>query len=381
MADNKRKVSPRWVIVLFPEYNKEYSVVPINWLTQTNPQFCYWPPGIVDSDVLQMAEDPQYTWTKYQVNVHGGNKTYDNFRKAWYQQVEIEKSTTETEIEEHEVLRHKRTKKMPSLKNKSVFDVSDESDNSRNSDSCFDVMASSSNQHLTVTVPAAPIGILASTSSFSPTVGVESAYSLDYTELMPKISKQTIQTAHLCSASDISPKQSNSIDTLSEMVLQQNNDQTVKMMLNRILIKIANIENILSKNNEDNSALLDESFISKFPITNAEGFLLVETCILNEHSFVSKLKFFIRSIGGRDGKEHIIRSLSKLLTNEYAGKCTMTGRGKNIITKLGDTELIKILTKVIKENSKNNITNSDIEVEIAEWLRRANTRVHREKQN
>eukprot|EP00102_Acyrthosiphon_pisum_P027684 XP_016664894.1 PREDICTED: uncharacterized protein LOC100571756 [Acyrthosiphon pisum] len=94
-----------------------------------------------------MAEDPQYTWTKYQVNVHGGNKTYDNFRKAWYQQVEIEKSTTETEIEEHEVLRHKRTKKMPSLKNKSVFDVSDESDNSRNSDSCFDVMASSSNQH------------------------------------------------------------------------------------------------------------------------------------------------------------------------------------------------------------------------------------------
>jgi len=64
------------VIVLFPEYNKEYSVVPINWLTQTDPQFCYWPPGIVDSDVLQMAEDPDYTWTKYKVIVHGGNKTF-----------------------------------------------------------------------------------------------------------------------------------------------------------------------------------------------------------------------------------------------------------------------------------------------------------------
>jgi len=61
----------------------------------------------------------------------------DNFRKAWHQQVEIEKSTTKTEVEEHEVLRHKRTKKMPSLKNKSVFDVSDESDNSRNSDSNY----------------------------------------------------------------------------------------------------------------------------------------------------------------------------------------------------------------------------------------------------
>lgn len=68
-------MSARWAIVLFSDY-KEYSVVPINWLTQTNPQFCYWPPGIVDSDVLQMAEDPDYTWTKYKVKVHGGNKTF-----------------------------------------------------------------------------------------------------------------------------------------------------------------------------------------------------------------------------------------------------------------------------------------------------------------
>lgn len=61
------------------------------------------------------------------------------------------------------------------------------------------------------------------------------------------------------------------------------------MMLNRILIKIANIENILSKNTEDKSALLDKPFLSKFPITNPEGLLLVESCILNEHSFDSKL--------------------------------------------------------------------------------------------
>lgn len=61
------------------------------------------------------------------------------------------------------------------------------------------------------------------------------------------------------------------------------------MILYRILIKIANIENILSKNNEDKSAPLDESFLSKFPISSAEGFLLVETCILNEQNFVLKL--------------------------------------------------------------------------------------------
>lgn len=67
------------------------------------------------------------------------------------------------------------------------------------------------------------------------------------------------------------------------------------MMLNIILIKIANSENILSKNNEDKSAPLDESFISKFPITNAEGLLLEEPCILNEHSFVSKLVNYLFS--------------------------------------------------------------------------------------
>jgi len=68
-----------------------------------------------------------------------------------------------------------------------------------------------------------------------------------------------------------------------------NIDPTIKMMLNRILIKIANIENILSKNTEDKSALLDEPFLSKFPITNPEGLLLVESCTLNEHNYDSKL--------------------------------------------------------------------------------------------
>lgn len=61
------------MIVLFKDY-REYSVVPTNRLTQTDPQFCYWPPGIVDSDVLQMADNPECTWTKYKVQ--GGNKTF-----------------------------------------------------------------------------------------------------------------------------------------------------------------------------------------------------------------------------------------------------------------------------------------------------------------
>lgn len=61
-------------------------------------------------------------------------------------------------------------------------------------------------------------------------------------------------------------------------------------MLNRILLKVENIEKMMTKNkNNDTSVLLNQSFLSKFPIDGQDGFLLVENCILNELDFVSKL--------------------------------------------------------------------------------------------
>lgn len=60
-------------------------------------------------------------------------------------------------------------------------------------------MGSSTNQPLAVPVTVTPIGPIASTSSYSPTVGL--GLRQDYTELMPTKSNQT---ANLCSPSDIS---------------------------------------------------------------------------------------------------------------------------------------------------------------------------------
>lgn len=73
----------------------------------------------------------------------------------------------------------------------------------------------------------------------------------------------------------------------------ESTDPTVKMILCRILSKVENIENMLSKyhKDDDKSAILDKTFLSKFPIKNAEEFLMVETCILNEPDFVLKLVF------------------------------------------------------------------------------------------
>ncbi|XP_050538217.1 uncharacterized protein LOC126903777 isoform X2 [Daktulosphaira vitifoliae] len=402
MAEQTKKVSLKWLIVLFPEHN-EYSVVPTNWVTKnelTQVNYCYWPPGTVNSDVIQKADEPGLTWKMYRVKIYGGNKTFDNFNKAWHQQVIIEDSSNETGNEENMILRHKQKGKL--MSQNVLFNVTDESDN--DNDNSYNIMAQSSSATLNIVKPlfvksnsnALIVSSLetdnrmsyllnqstssATDTSVEPIASCSSLTEKDnyqqLSELMPPEPK------HICSTTDFSLQSSNTMNTLNQSVLQQKNyDPTMNMMLNRILLKVENIEKILSKHkNENKNALLDNSFLSKFPIDNVEGFLLIETCISNEIDFVSKLEYFIRSIGGRDGKEHIRRSLTKLFTNSYAGKCTWTGRGKNIITKVGDSELIRIFT-IIKDNAKKPMTNSDVEIEIAEWLRRANTRVQRDKLN
>lgn len=71
-------MTQKWVVALFLDDGNEYSVVPTNWITQNESgvQFCKWPPGIVDSDVLQLASEPGSDWLKYRIKVYGGGKTY-----------------------------------------------------------------------------------------------------------------------------------------------------------------------------------------------------------------------------------------------------------------------------------------------------------------
>lgn len=77
------------------------------------------------------------------------------------------------------------------------------------------------------------------------------------------------------------------------ILFYKSTDPTVKMILCSILSKVENIEKKLSKylKDDNKSAVLDKTFLSKFPINNAEEFLMVETCILNEPEFISKLVF------------------------------------------------------------------------------------------
>lgn len=75
--------SMKWVVVKFIE-GKDYSVVPVNWLVETNTnnmsnssvKYCHWPPKRVTSDDIQFAEEPDETWSLYKIKILDGNKTY-----------------------------------------------------------------------------------------------------------------------------------------------------------------------------------------------------------------------------------------------------------------------------------------------------------------
>lgn len=72
----------KWVVVKFI-VGKDYSVIPINWLIETDTdnlsncsvKYCKWPPKRVTSDDLQLAEDPDNSWALSSIKVLDGNKT------------------------------------------------------------------------------------------------------------------------------------------------------------------------------------------------------------------------------------------------------------------------------------------------------------------
>lgn len=66
-----------WVVGIFPD-TKQYSVVPCNWLidSDTGPYFCKWPPFGVTSAHLKEASTPSTDWETHRINILNGNKTY-----------------------------------------------------------------------------------------------------------------------------------------------------------------------------------------------------------------------------------------------------------------------------------------------------------------
>lgn len=160
--------------------NKDYSVIPINWLLETDidnvssssVKYCYWPPFRVTSIHLKEATDPDPSWQQYQIKVVGGNKTYGNFNKAWYKRVEVESTDTENVLND------------PFLsKKKNIFDSSD----SDNEDFCYTVIPNIQGSSMLGTFPKESLqtSSTVNSASVSSAVAFTSYKENSYTNLEP----------------------------------------------------------------------------------------------------------------------------------------------------------------------------------------------------
>ncbi|XP_016660506.1 uncharacterized protein LOC107883942 isoform X2 [Acyrthosiphon pisum] len=384
-SSKKSSFRKKWVLAVFPE-SKDYSVIPINWLVDKEKlaegaiKFCRWPLTRVTSNELKDAVDPEPLWETYRVKVVGRSKTYDNFSKAWHQKFIEESSATENE----EITKKKEKKSYDS--------DSDESNNEGNSgfyieekskSPCVDLQTVNSCPSVyNMLLPMLPSNILTQIDDYSENVEATTTNSsmthsnTTVSELQPSINTSHFPmttSSYTHGFDDLNPKL---IEVLNNLYRE---NIATNLMLNRVMVKVEGIEaNLKNKNlNTDSTIYLDTQFLTLFPINSTNEFNLIENQIQNSSDFVSKLESFLKSIGGTNPKNHLNRVLVKVFTNEFGIKCSWTGRGQKIEMKIGDSHLIKIIKKVIKDVSTSLFTESDFDKTASDWLRHANTRHNR----
>nr|XP_023022480.1 uncharacterized protein LOC111510774 [Leptinotarsa decemlineata] len=100
-----------------------------------------------------------------------------------------------------------------------------------------------------------------------------------------------------------------------------------------------------------------------------------ELQIEQDDNVETSLAHLFKSLGGRDGEDHLYRCLVQLFTNELSTQCSWFGQRGNY--KIKDLNAIKILTESII-SSHLSISCADIEKYAGEWFRLSRQRLNRE---
>ncbi|XP_022161905.1 uncharacterized protein LOC111027787 isoform X3 [Myzus persicae] len=355
--------------------NKDYSVIPINWLLETDidnvssssVKYCYWPPFRVTSIHLKEATDPDPSWQQYQIKVVGGNKTYGNFNKAWYKRVEVESTDTENVLND------------PFLsKKKNIFDSSD-SDNEGSS-----MLGTFPKESLQTssTVNSASVSSAVAFTSYKENsyTNLEPLTLFDSNSIASMIQDSDYMHSFLSKTSESSnsvsqvPTQNeesmasqnqpfpNTIENSSEggihILFKQIYEELIanRMMNKRLCNKIDSLKDDVKKFTSQMVPTLgfsndteDMSFISQFPLSSKEITVECEKVLQIDCNIKKKLENMFCSIGGNDGKTHLRRILSKAFNNKFAIDCSWTGRAfEKDITKFKIKDLLIInLMKVL----------------------------------
>ncbi|XP_050056366.1 uncharacterized protein LOC126549927 [Aphis gossypii] len=417
-------ITKRWVIGSFTETN-EFSVLPTNWLIKTvGPDgrsiiYCKWPPPptTVSSDIINAAVEPEIDWPSFKVRLANNGKEFCNFKKAWHYKFVLSSDTSASEVDES------KNKKLYNQAQKSNFDKAstDSEESEEEAYNILELQCTEKNTHSTIlsTTNSNQQKNSSQTTSIRknsilevPQVTDDSFNQYDTPYVQNNSLLETVETTdphvsdkQLRSVYDNNISYNNSLvyenikldsshsapnfrlnysdKNIMEKLETVCNEQNIqRLMIERLLLKMDYIAQALKDNSglhTNTSIQLDEDFLTHFPLIDAAMFTWVENKIINDSNFLDKLGFFIKSIGGSDPKDHVKRTVSKLFSNEYATQCTWTGRGKGITTKIGNTELIKIIKKVVKDCSNKLITDAEFEKCISDWFRYANTRINRSK--
>ncbi|XP_022180443.1 uncharacterized protein LOC111040740 isoform X2 [Myzus persicae] len=329
-----------WVVAYFPK-SHEYAVIPLNWLLEKkgngNGMYCLWPPNPnVTSEVAIRADPPDSTWLTYQIKVIA-NKLFDDYVQAWHHLLILVESSFQ------------KTSLIPTQKDEKS-NLSEPRNINKQIDAC-----SSSQLLENINLPNDGI-----------TTGQETIMMN-----IPQSAKiQKDDSTHL-----------NNLEINNLLYGIFNGGINITLMLSQVLSKLENLQTVFAEMNFNLplTESFDAQFLEKFPINNPDALEHVEQCILNNNfDFGRKLEIYIKKIGGCSFKNHAVRALSKIITDEYATKCSWTGRGKEKLTKIRDTCLIKILKKVLQECYDPQI-NTDFEFKkiVAVWLKCSVSRYNR----
>ncbi|XP_050064473.1 uncharacterized protein LOC114126263 [Aphis gossypii] len=407
--NRKTLTKKRWVIATFPD-SQEYSVIPTNWVLKTVDGHgnaivkCMWPPATlhVTSDVLKEAMEPLDDWNTYRIKLFENGKEYSDFGKAWYRHGALTEESA-SEIEQQNLNKKNKNKRLYGQSSSMMCGDSDTS-----SDEGINIIQQKKinkgpqtgiTEQTVVNNISEPqftelnnINLRPSTSSENVSLNMAISRSFNIPESGSTLPQQT----------QISPiphsvYKLNSVDCLDKTqpeIIQIDKPNTIMELLNLIymeqiqsrikydhlLSKLNNIERAVNKIGLINNAStvlpnFDDNFMSNWPMNNEQMFQHVSNCLLDD-SFVSLVEHFFISIGGNAVKDNVKRVLAKTFTDEFAIRCSWTGRGKDISTKLCDSKIVVVLKRCIKKGQKD-YSDALFESILADWFRYATTRYKR----
>lgn len=332
MSDIVRKIY--WAVAYFPQSN-EYGVLPMNWLLEktvmiTNEMYCLWPsnPNITGEFIIR-ADPPDLSWLIFRVKIIV-NKPFNNFIQAWNHLLIL----IESPLKDIPLISEKRVR----IRIK----------NPRN-----DIV---NNEYTLSQLLEVPMSI-----------------DLPNDELITDQEWKIMNIPKLTNIEEVdNVAHLNNLDINNLLYEIYNGGINIKYMLTEVLSTLGNLQNTFANMQlPPPTKNVDAHFLKKFPLNNSDELQHIEECILkDEFGFGLKLETYIKTIGGSCFKNHVVRVLSKFITDEYAVKCTWTGRGKGKVTKIRDTCLIMILKRVLQEHYAPQI-NTDYEFEkiVASWLK------------